>query len=386
MRERERKGSGSGSGSRSDPDCRRATQADYGRSVGDHDTNSRSGGTGTRTSAAARARAQARARARAKARARNRMLLYAAVFAVAILVLVAVIKSAQDKPQDTPKDTKTQATKLEEGTPSTTVMPAQTSWDPVTFTSEDVSLISYRTICRCKPDFENLLLSPLDWDLTQSNAKVLIIHTHVSEAYTKSPGEDYEQTADYRSDDENYNMVAIGKRVAQILRASGVEVIHDTNSYEYPNTDYAYKEARTAIEEHLRENPDITLVIDLHRDAALLEDGSQWGPTVTVDGKETARMAFAIGTNCYLGGDSHYESNLALTLKLQVQLEKMYTGITREILISSSSYNQDLPTNFMLVEVGAAGNTFQEAMNAADCLAQGILAISSGTAENTTGE
>lgn len=357
------------------------------RSNSDHTDARRPAGTATRSrEAQARARARAKARARARRLARIRAVLYVLVFAVAIFVLVTVMKSLNGNPDtgtstENNKGADVQVNIPENTNPEIPVIPVQTHWDPVTFTAEDAALISYRKICRCTVDVEEQLLQPLKWDLTESDAKVLIIHSHVSEAYTKSQGEDYVISEDYRTDDENYNMVAIGKRVAELLRASGVEVIHDTTSFEVPNTDYAYDTARDVLEKYLREDPDITLVLDLHRDAALTEEGNQWGPTVNVDGEETARMAFAVGTNCYLGTQSHWKDNLSLTLKLQVQLEKMFPGITREILISSSSYNQDLPANFMLVEVGAAGNTFQEAMNAAQRLAEGLLAISSGTAE-----
>jgi stage II sporulation protein P len=69
---------------------------------------------------------------------------------------------------------------------------------------------------------------------------------------------------------------------------------------------------------------------------------------------------------------------MALAVKLTAQLEKMYPGITRPISFRSQRFNQDLSSGALLVEVGAAGNTRQEALQAAQALAEGILALAGG--------
>lgn len=315
----------------------------------------------------ARARAKARAKARARARklARIRAILYILVFAVAVFVLVSVIRSGKDNPEENslnPVDTP----KL------------------VSFTVEDAQHISIRQICSCQVDAGAQLLKPLDWKLKEG--KVLILHSHISESYTKAAGQDYSESEPYRTDNTDYNVAAVGARLTKLLQDAGLEVIHDTTDFEVPNTDYAYDTARDALEQYLRNHPDIVLVIDLHRDAVLTEDGSQWAPTVSVNGKETARISFAVGTGCYIGGENHWEENLSVATKIQVQLEKQHPGITREILISSSQYNQDMPANFLLVEMGTAGNTLEEALGAADCLAEAIVSLAGGTTlpEETT--
>ena len=330
----------------------------------------------------ARRRAKARAKARARARrlARIRAVLYVLVFVVAVFVLIGVIRSGKDG-QDNHANEDTIQVSDTKGQVSNEEVQVPIVREPVSFTADDVQHVSYRTICRCQVDAEANLLQALNWDLSAENAKVLILHSHISESYSKVPGQDYSEPEPYRTSNNEYNVAAVGERLTQILRDAGVEVIHDTTNYEVPNTDYAYDTARDRLEQYLRDNPDIVLVIDLHRDAALTEDGNQWGPTVNVDGKETARISFAVGTGCYIGGENHWKENFSVTSKIQVLLEKLYPGITREILVSSSQYNQDLPAKFVLAEVGTAGNTLQEALDAADCLAEAILTLSLGTAE-----
>ena len=72
-----------------------------------------------------------------------------------------------------------------------------------------------------------LLESPLDWDLTGPEPTVLILHTHATESFTKSPGERYEESSAFRTLSENYNMISVGDRVAELLEAGGISVLHD---------------------------------------------------------------------------------------------------------------------------------------------------------------
>jgi stage II sporulation protein P len=73
-----------------------------------------------------------------------------------------------------------------------------------------------------------------------------------------------------------------------------------------------------------------------------------------------------------------WESNLALAVKLQAQLEGENPGLCRPIRLVKSRYNQDLCTGAVLIEIGAAGNTLEQALYSAELLAQGILALADG--------
>ena len=82
-------------------------------------------------------------------------------------------------------------------------------------------------------DILSLLEEPLEWNLKGELPTVLILHSHATESFEKEPG--YEETSPYRTLDTNYNMVSIGSRVAEILEAGGIRVIHDKTLYDYPN-------------------------------------------------------------------------------------------------------------------------------------------------------
>ena len=225
-------------------------------------------------------------------------------------------------------------------------------------------------------DTANLLQQPLTWDLKADAPTVLILHSHATESYEKEPG--YEETSPYRTLDTNYNMVSVGERVAQLLEAGGIRVIHDGTLHDYPSYNDAYGNARQTVADILDKNPSICLVLDLHRDAAEDVNGRQKVSTATVEGNECANLMLVMGSDS--GGLSFpdWERNLALAVKLQAQLEQTYPGLCRPIKVVSGRYNQDLSTGALLIEVGTAGNTHAQALKAAEYLAEGILALAKG--------
>ena len=237
--------------------------------------------------------------------------------------------------------------------------------------------------CSARPDTEALLRQPLTWDLTGAEPKVLILHTHATESYTKA-GEDYQESSAFRTLDEDYNMLSIGTRVAELLQAAGIPVIHDRQLHDYPSYNGSYNHARKSIQMVLEQYPGIRLVLDLHRDASG-DLNNQFRPVVSVDGEATAQIMLVMGTD--VGGLTHpdWQENLALGLKLQAQLERQAPGITRPISLRSQRFNQDMTTGSLLIEMGAAGNSHAEALRAAQQLADAIIALARGTGESPAG-
>lgn len=222
------------------------------------------------------------------------------------------------------------------------------------------------------PDIAALLAQPLEWELSTEEPSVLILHTHTTESYTKK-GEDYVESSSWRTADENYNMLAIGALVAQILEENGIRTIQDRQMYDYPSYNGSYTRARNAIKTWLEEYPGIRLVLDLHRDASGSE-GGQMRTVAEVKGETAAQLMVVLGTN-----HENYEKNLSLGLKLHAQLETLCSGIMRPLQLRAQRFNQDLCPGALLVEVGAAGNSHAEARLAAQMLAEAVVALSHGT-------
>lgn len=247
------------------------------------------------------------------------------------------------------------------------------------FSTEDLDTISVSYLCDYQPDLQALISTPLSWDLTGNEPKVLIIHTHATEAYTQTPGTEYVEDAAYRTLDERYNMVSIGEEVKRVLEAGGVSVLHDRSYHDYPSYNGSYGNARISIEEYLRQYPSIELVLDIHRDASDGADGTQLTTSATVGGQESSQMLVVVGTDA--GGNYHpeWQKNLSLALKLSAALERADPGITRPVSLRSSRFNMDLTPGSLLMEVGAAGDTHEKAILAANALGRAILTLAKGT-------
>ena len=248
---------------------------------------------------------------------------------------------------------------------------------PVSFRAEDLSLIQVKYNTEYRPDLEKLLLEPLPFGLSGEEPTVLILHTHTTESYTAAPGQSYTQTSAFRTLDPQYNMLAIGDRIAALLTDAGIRVIHDRQFHDYPSYNGSYNHARESIQAILAENPSIRLILDLHRDAADTPTG-QMTTQASVGSARSAQLMLVVGTGS--GGLHHpdWERNCALALKLHAVLEKENPGICRDLVLSYSRYNQHLSPGALLVEVGAAGNTLDEALIAAGALAQGIITLFQG--------
>ena len=246
------------------------------------------------------------------------------------------------------------------------------------FLSGEAALVELTYNCSYRPELGALLTRPLDWSLTDTEGPaVLILHTHGTEAYTPSEGDDYEASGAYRTLDETHNMLCLGNLVARRLEEAGIGVIHDRNLHDYPDYNSSYANAAASTQEILEQYPSIRLILDLHRDAA----DTAYGQMVTecsIGSERAAQLMIVVGTDG--GGQEHpgWEENLSLGLKLQILLEREHPGICRPLNLTSHRYNQHLGDRALLIEIGAAGNTLREAELAAEALARGIIRLKNG--------
>lgn len=195
--------------------------------------------------------------------------------------------------------------------------------------------------------------------------QILIYHTHASEDFADSiPG------------DPSTTIVGAGDRLTELLEGYGFRVLHDTGVYDQERDD-AYEKALPAVEQILKENPSIEVVIDLHRD----EMANDRRLVMDLQGRPTARFMFFNGLS-YLrkqGEISYLENpyildNLAFSFQAQVFANEYYPGLTRKIYLKAYRYNMHLCPKSMLIELGAQNNTVEEIMNACDPLAH-VLAM-----------
>lgn len=243
--------------------------------------------------------------------------------------------------------------------------PTEPAPTPAVFTEADLARVALNNRTSVSVDTAALLQKDLSWNLMQDAPSVLIYHTHGTEGYA--------ETAGYRTRDNGYNMVSIGTAVAERLTKAGITVIHDTVTHDYPSYDGSYASSRKSIQQYLAEYPSIRLVLDLHRDAMTDSNGKQIQTTVDAGGERAAQMMLVMGTQ-----NDGFSQNMALAVKLQALLERHCPGIMRPLCIRAQRFNQDLSAGALLIELGAAGNTRQQALKSAEILSDAIIDLSHG--------
>ena len=205
--------------------------------------------------------------------------------------------------------------------------------------------------------------------------QVLILHTHGSEAYTMPPGLEYEPTSECRTTDCTCNVVRVGDELAGVLEAAGLTVVHDTTLHDYPEYSGAYDRSLTAAKAYLEQYPSIQFILDVHRDAISDGNGGMYKVVSDVAGQNAAQLSFVVGTDG--GGLEHplWQENLKLAAAITQCLAEDYPTLMRPITVRNSRYNQHLTTGTLLVEVGAAGNSLDEALLSARLLGNALAEV-----------
>ena len=95
----------------------------------------------------------------------------------------------------------------------------------------------------------------------------------------------------------------------------------------------------------------------------------------SVAGVNAAQMTFVVGTDG--GGLEHpsWAENLKLAAAVQQDLCEDYPTLMRPITVRNSRYNQHVTTGTLLVEMGAAGNSLDEALLSARLLGQSLAEV-----------
>lgn len=209
----------------------------------------------------------------------------------------------------------------------------------------------------------NELSIPSTFKISSEN-KFLIYHTHATESYTIPENPNIEN---YRTTDINCSVVCVGSTLIDELKSRNFNCVHDITLHDYPSYNGAYSNSLKTIQSYLN-NEKFDFVIDIHRDA--LSSNLNFRPTVEINGEKAAQLMFVIGSNSNNLGHEKWMENLKLALMIQNRANEMYPGLFRNLNLSSSRYNQQVSTGAFIIEVGATGNTLQDAKNSMKYLAE----------------
>ena len=220
--------------------------------------------------------------------------------------------------------------------------------------------------------------SDVNRNINSNERKVIAIyHTHTSETYMD----------DSRPQDNNGhvmpgkigNVARVGREMARILsQRYNFKVIHTTRVHD---KSYArsYLNSRQTVKEILKDNPEIDLLLDIHRDG--IKEASREDVVTRVNGERAAKVMIVVTNGsldfAHLDLDDHHqewEKNLEFARNMVTRINTMYPNLLNRLEIRDTTYNQDLHPHALLLEVGDYRNTTSEALNSASLLADVIAA------------
>ena len=225
-------------------------------------------------------------------------------------------------------------------------------------------------------DFMQLLRSPLTFQIKRDadTPQVLIYHTHTSEAYLDEDVDFFYESYESRTSNTRFNVVATGDAIAAVLEKNGIKTLHDTTVHDATYNGSYDRSART-VQQDMKRYPSVKVALDIHRDALGTED-CKIKTVFEHNGRKAAQIMILAGCDPdNERGFDHWRSNLNFALKLQHTAEKLYPGMTRPLDFGCFAYNEYLCDGSLLIEVGTAANSVDEATYTGQLLADVLARV-----------
>ncbi len=221
-------------------------------------------------------------------------------------------------------------------------------------------------------DIKNMLSTKPSIDMSGKGPKILITHTHATESYAPKGAEFYDVTASDRSDDTDKNVVAVGKKMAEVLRENGIETIHDEVLHDVPSFNGSYAHSLKTVTEYIEKYPSIQIVFDVHRDSIVYDDKTKAKTVTEINGKRAAQLMFVVGTDENGLYNPNWQSNMKTAMHFQKEIAAKYPRLMRHINLRKERFNGHTSGASMIIEVGTSGNSLDEALYSIEIAAKVI--------------
>ncbi len=189
---------------------------------------------------------------------------------------------------------------------------------------------------------------------------VMIIHTHTSEQYFGDDGRYYGLGG----------VVGIGDKINTVLNARGLSAIHCTVIHDAGEQN-AYLAARDTIKTMLEIYPSVKYVIDVHAMELKDQNGNRQSTVLTSNG--AAQIRLTVGTDVKREGA--WQDDLSLALALKGELNREQPRACAPVVVSHGGYNGDICPFYLMLDVGAVGNSTREAARAGENFAKALANI-----------
>ncbi len=209
---------------------------------------------------------------------------------------------------------------------------------------------------------EELLKTPPAITMGGKGPKVLVVHTHATEAYAPEGSTVYDTEGSDRSENTNENVVRVGEVLCEVLEKKGIKTVHDRTLHDTPSFNGSYASSLKAIEGYMEKYPSIQVVLDIHRDAIVYGDGTKAKVVTEIDGKKAAQLMFVVGTDQKGLENPNWRENIKSAVHFQNAILKKYPTLMRHINLRRERFNGHTSKASMIIETGSCGNSLSEAI------------------------
>ena len=198
----------------------------------------------------------------------------------------------------------------------------------------------------------------------KDNPIIYIYNSHQLETYSNKGLE---------SDNITPNVMMTSYLLSEELNKNNIpSIFENTNISEFIkasnlSSDSFYASTRIFLKNVINKYDTLKYFIDIHRDS-VTRDISY----IDINGKGYARILFVLGTT-----NKNYKENEKIMSELDSLCDEYFPGLSRGIYKRDTptwpdSYNQDINTGVMLIEVGGEDNTLEEVSNTINALSKVI--------------
>lgn len=281
-----------------------------------------------------------------------------------------LVRQAADNPEEfTTKQTPAPTEPAQESSPDISDIKAINAGQNA---NSDTNFVKIGNQTSYSVNIDEMLAERLNLDLSGDGPKVLIVHTHATEAYAAEGAEKYNRKESDRSMELDENVVAVGDELTKLFQEKGIETLHDKTLHDYPSFNGSYAHSLSSIEWYLSEYPSIQIVFDLHRDSIVYDDGTKAKTVTKIDGKNAAQLMFVVGTNQKGLYHPEWRENIKFAIQLQDKIDQKYPNLMRYVNLRQERFNGHTTLGSVIIEVGTSGNSLNEAKYGIKCAGEVI--------------
>jgi stage II sporulation protein P len=198
-----------------------------------------------------------------------------------------------------------------------------------------------------------------------------LYHTHNSETYHRE-GLDPRRFSDYHlHNTTDTGIMRVGGELARTLEEKhGIPVLHSRALHDQDGFLHSYVNSLRTAEGMVRENPQLEVILDIHRDGIPDLD-----LLTEIGGQPVARILIIVTTDAYGLPHPRWRENLAFARVLHDRMETMYPGLSRGVrIVDTARYNQHVHPRALLLEIGNYNHWEEPALRAARLFADVLAA------------